>query len=76
MPDRRSEPATARSLVASPVQEAFDLGVADVLFILQGTDVVADERVDAVSESACGLTERQAATQPCRCRGVATVVDM
>jgi hypothetical protein len=46
------------SLVAASVQEAFDLGVADVFFVLQGADVVADECVDAVSESACGLTER------------------
>lgn len=58
-----------------PVQEAFDLGVADILFILQCADVMADERVDAVAESACGLAERQSATQPRCYRGVATVVD-
>jgi hypothetical protein len=58
MPDRGNEPAAAPSLVTASVEEAFDLGVADVLFILQGADVVADERVDAVSESACGFTER------------------
>jgi hypothetical protein len=73
--DTDVEPAADRSLVTGSVEEAFDLGVAGVLFILQGADVVADERVDAVTESACRVTKRQTATQPHGCGSVVTVVN-
>lgn len=56
-------------------EDRVDALVADVFFVVEGADVGGDECFDAVPEASGGFGERHAGAEPCRCGGVAAVVD-